>query len=137
MLGASLALYGAYQAWRGLLTLGWLPAQGRVTEAFLSGEESEGDGAAVTTYYRSGVLYTYFADGQAYEGDTLQCGAFPVPFKFFAQREVARYQAGQGVTVYYRPRDPSQAVLRRGAPASAFALLAAGIACLIAASSIR
>jgi len=132
--GAALALMGAYNIFRGWSTGSWKPVPGEITEAYLTEEEREDDdfdssyAGTVTAYFRSRILYKYTVYGKEYEGHTLQRGLFRVPFRFFAQQQADAYQRGDPVTVYYLPRDPSQAVLKRGAPPSAFVQLVAGLA---------
>jgi hypothetical protein len=140
ILGAAFALIGAYNVFRGWSTAGWRPVPGEITEAYLSEEEREDDddnyATTVTSYFRSRILYKYAVHGKEYEGRTLQRGLLRVPFKFFAQQQADAYQRGDRVTVYYLPRDPSQAVLKRGAPPSAFILLAAGLAMVLVAYKV-
>jgi hypothetical protein len=130
-LGVFLAGAGAYQVWRGWATGNWRPTQGEILEAFMSEEEREPDdddySDKPTVDYKSRIVYKYTVHGKEYESGTLQRGLFRVSMKYFAQRQIEGFRRGQRVTVYYMPSDPSHAVLKRGAPASAFVIFAAGV----------
>lgn len=143
-LGGFFTLAGAYQVWRGWSTQAWTPVQGEITEAFISEtEEEEADtnpntvNPRMQSFYQSRILYKYSVRGKDYEGDTLQRGLFRIPVKFIAQWQAEAYERGQHVTAYVSPRDAAQAVLKRGAPVSAYVLLVAGIVLMIASRAIR
>jgi hypothetical protein len=133
--GGALTIVGAYRVWRGLDTRGWRPADGEVTGAVVSGPEQltpeERDGLNLKGFYLPRVFYKYTVHGREYEGHVLQDGLFGLPFRSLADKQIAEYEPGQKVAVYVSPRDVRQAVLKRGAPAQAFVLLAGGIALLV------
>jgi hypothetical protein len=136
-LGAFLALSGAYKIWRGFGTANWKPVQGEITSNFLleTEEEQEDEDRPMSTtwqsFYQPRVMYTYSVRGKEYECDCLQEGLFRLPFKFLAQKRVEEYRAGQKVTVYVSPRNPAEAVLRRGPPIDAYLLLVSGVVLLL------
>jgi hypothetical protein len=131
VLGGFFIVAGAYQVWRGWSTGNWKPAQGEITEAFMSEEEREDDDGDISTVVKARVVYKYTVHGKEYESGTLQRGLFRVPLKYLAQKQVEGYRRGQRVTAYYMPSDPSHAVLKRGAPLSAFMMFAGGIILLL------
>ena len=137
IVGATFALSGAYKVWRGFGTTGWRPVQGEITDTFLfeTEEENEDDAQPMTTrwqsFYQPRVMYKYSVRGTEYECDCLQEGLFRLPFKQLAQKRVEDYRAGQQVTVYVSPRNPAQAVLKRGPPVDAYILLASGVIVLL------
>jgi len=136
-LGGFFALSGAYKIWRGFGTSNWKPVQGEITSNFLleTEEEQEDEDRPMSTtwqsFYQPRVMYTYPVRGKEYECDCLQEGLFRLPFKFLAQKRVEEYRAGQKVTVYVSPRNPAEAVLRRGPPIDAYLLFASGIILLL------
>jgi len=136
-LGAFFALSGAYKLWQGYGTTGWSPAQGKITGNFLfeTEEEREDEDQPMRTtwhsFYQPRVMYAYSVRGKEYECDCLQEGLFRLPFKFLAQKRVEDYRVGQTVTVYVSPRNPTQAVLRRGPPVDAYVLFVSGIILLL------
>lgn len=135
ILGAFFAAAGAYQVWRGWGTGNWRPTPGQVTEAFISEDERQPDDDDTSDKpsiaYKARIMYTYTIKGTEYEGGTLQRGLFRIPIKYFAQQQIAGYRRGQRVTVYYCPSDPSHAVLKRGAPTSAYVMFAIGLILLL------
>jgi hypothetical protein len=137
ILGAFFALSGAYKIWRGFGTTGWNPVPGEITGNFVyeTEEESEDEDQPMRTtwqsFYQPRVMYKYAAQGKEYESDCLQEGLFRLPFRQLAQKRVEDYRVGEAVMVYVSPRDPAQAVLRRGPPIDAYVLLASGVILLL------
>ena len=141
--GAFFVLSGGYQLWRGFGTSSWSAAQGEITDTFVYETEEErhdDDGSydgRTQSFFVPRVMYKYVVRGKEHEGDTLQRGIPRVPFQAIAQKRVEDYRPGQRVTVYYLPRDPAQAVLRRGAPIDGWLMLAAGVVMLLAAIAMK
>jgi hypothetical protein len=141
--GAFFVLSGAYQLWRGYGTAGWSAAPGEITGGFVYETEEERDVDDSIYHNRNQsffvprVAYKYLVRGKEYECDTLQRGIPRLPFEAIAQKRVEDYRPGQQVKVYYWPRDPSQAVLRRGAPIDGWLMLAAGAVILLAAMAFK
>jgi hypothetical protein len=71
----------------------------------------------ITTYrmvrrYTAQVVYAYSVDGVSYQAERLRIGESIVSSDTrAAERTVARYPAGSGVSVYYNPADPTDATL--------------------------
>jgi hypothetical protein len=59
------------------------------------------------------VTYTYEVAGKAYKGETILPGWIKSSGQKYAQKIVARYPKGEEVTVFYNPKDLSQACLER------------------------
>ena len=141
--GAFFTVSGLYQAWRGWSTSDWRAAQGEVTGIFMSETEEEDEDLESPRYgekklfFLPRVLYKYSVHGKEYEGCVIQEGLFRLPVRFLAERRIAEYRTGQRVTVYVSPRDPAKAVLVRGAPVSAFVMLATGVLLLAGAYAAR
>ncbi len=78
------------------------------------------DGDVSTTYYPK-VLYEYQVNGQAYRSDKRVLGSeVGKGLKSWAERDIAAYQRGTTVPVYYNPANPAEAVLERTAPNTLF-----------------
>jgi hypothetical protein len=141
--GAFFALSGAYQLWRGFGTSGWSAAPGEITGGFVYETEEDRDDDdrpydnRKQSFFVPRVMYKYVVRGKEHEGDTLQRGIPRLPFEALAQNRAEGYRPGQHVTVYYWPRDPSQAVLKRGAPIDGWVMLAAGVVMLLAAIAAK
>lgn len=60
------------------------------------------------------VLYSYQAGGRSYEGSRIAPG--PEVGGTGAPKRLANYETGSQVTVYYNPKDPSDAVLETRVP---------------------
>jgi hypothetical protein len=66
----------------------------------------------MTTGYLPQVVYTYVVDGASYQGERLRIGESLISSDTrAAERIVARFPPGAGVTVYYNPADPADATL--------------------------
>lgn len=64
--------------------------------------------------FRPDITYAYEVDGQSYESDNVLPGDFRrwSTDRTWAENITGHYEVGQQVTVYYSPRDPSQAYLQ-------------------------
>jgi len=71
------------------------------------------------------VQYSYQVNGQGYQGMKIAPG--PEVGGIGAQKTVSRYPAGAQVMVFYDPKNPSDAVLEKKAPAQWFFWLMLGI----------
>jgi hypothetical protein len=94
-------------------------------------EREDSDGRteeSVDTFYRPEIRFTYRVGDRDYSAETWKPGAVvshgtPGP----AEKVVARYAAGQKVSVYYDPRRPDTAVLEPSNREGAGMVLAVGI----------
>jgi hypothetical protein len=114
-------------------TNNWVTATATIINA--SVEASRGgtvDGGTATTYYPR-VLYEYQVNGQTYRGDKRILGEeVSKGIQSWAEKDIAKYQRGTTVPVYYNPADPRQAVLERTAPAATFFNLLAALFIVLA-----
>lgn len=82
-----------------------------------TGMETAEGGAAVrtsaeTTVYRPAVSYTYTVEGETYTADSIMFGTeVATNGQDRAERVRSQFEAGEPVTVYYDPGDPSDAFL--------------------------
>lgn len=78
------------------------------------------DGDVSTTYYPK-VLYEYQVNGQTYRNDKRVLGSeVGKGLKSWAERDIANYQRGTTVPVFYNPANPAEAVLERTVPNTVF-----------------
>ncbi len=94
----------------------WSAVQGYITKSYIRREtDTDSDGDRSTSYFPE-VLYTYEFHGQEYTGDKISFGGKTGSSHHKkAQNFLAQYPVGQGVTVYYDPNNPEDAVLVRTA----------------------
>lgn len=78
------------------------------------------------TSYFGDVTFQYFVDDIPYTSDNVSFGQYGSSDRDHAASIVARYPAGEGVTVHYDPADPETAVLEPGVTWSSYFLLAMG-----------
>lgn len=83
----------------------WSSVPGKVTTSRVS-YESSADKTNATPF----VVYVYEVDGKTYEENSISPGILTISN---AEKVVARYPRGSEVTVYYNPKNPSQAVLEK------------------------
>jgi hypothetical protein len=141
---ASIVLSIPFLAWSiveiylGLETAGWRAVPGEVVESLVEEQTfMDDDPWTATTLFRTGwmarVMYKYSVRGKEYVGDTINRRHMHSIFKLQAAWRASRYESGQEVTVYVSPRNPSLAVLARGACATDYAMLALGASLLMVA----
>lgn len=123
-------LPGLFQA---LAALGWRRTDGQILGAGTLGyTAAAGGGHGRTRMVRGAVSYRYRYEGHEYLGSRMSFGT-PIGLNpaLASLSGASRYEAGQAVTVFVDPKDPSRAVLRRSAPSSlVFALMGAGFLAL-------
>jgi hypothetical protein len=74
--------------------------------------------------YRADVAYDYEVNGQNYTGSRVRTSDGEYDARDGAAQAIQGLQAGQPVTVYYKPADPATSVLRAGAGFQEYALIA-------------
>lgn len=88
----------------------WYLVFGRVSEAFVSGDDDdEGD-----TMWLPSVTYEYDFRGTKYEGKFSPSDDWSFSVERFASRTLQRYDVGSRVEVFVNPRDPSESTLKAG-----------------------
>ena len=125
ILGGQLAslVLGAGEA---LSSLRWRETTGLIESSTVEGGEVIDIELGPEPSWRVEVTSAYTVDGREYHSNRkgiVQEGYGPEPTR--AHEIAARYRPGEGVTVYYDPRRPEQAVLERGYPASGMLWLTA------------
>jgi len=106
----------------------WLSTEGVIVDSLddsfaTPGLNRTNSGIVDVTYKETAHVFEYQVDGHTYRSSTYCFGAY-------AERAEAAFHVGSNVKVYYDPRDPNSAVLRRGLQPSMFfgpALLAGAL----------
>jgi hypothetical protein len=90
----------------------WPSVPGKVTTSRVS-YKSSSDKTDATPF----ITYVYDVDGKTYKEGGISPGVLTLSDKMDAEKVVARYPRGSVVTVYYNPKNPSQAVLEKNSQA--------------------
>jgi len=85
----------------------------RVAGKIISSSVKEDDDADGKTY-RAKISYTYSVENVTRKGNRVSYGWDGSSASSFAKEIVARYPAGKTISVYYRPDNPKECVLRPG-----------------------
>ena len=120
--GTALAGWSSFVAARVWRARRWPAVPGHIAAFVSSVRRSGRSGQPV---YSFEVRYRYAVNGVAFEGRRVGFGALDVTPPGGAG-------PGMPVTVYYDPREPARAVLRRGMPASEIVWGLAGLALAVA-----
>ena len=115
-LGFSLLYASRQSIRRGLSTYKWIATEGTITDSSDNsfagpGLDSLGAGVGECVYKETTHAYVYDVNGRAYSSDNYCFGSH-------IDRAGAAYLIGTKVTIYYDPRYPEAAVLKRGVPFS-------------------
>lgn len=126
LLGALLSLWGVQEVRHGFASKNWPATGGQIHSVERGYRQDPRD-----EYYEE-ALYTYTVKGRPYRGDRIRFGpATSLLEGFFSARKTERsvtYPKGAKVKVYYKPDDPSVAVLQPGARGETFMGLLVGLA---------
>jgi hypothetical protein len=102
--GAGLLLLGAYYIYRGIVSVGWPSAEGQIVYSH----------TRAGRHYETLLWYEYHVDGQRYLASNYRNGGNLTPFQSVAEAAAKRYAVGHKVTVYFNPRNPTDALLEPG-----------------------
>lgn len=111
-----------------LAAFGWRRTDGQILGAGTLGyTAAAGGGHGRTRMVRGAVSYRYGYEGREYVGHRMSFGT-PIGLNpaLASLSGASRYEAGQAVTVFVDPKDPSRSVLRRNAPSSLVLALMGG-----------
>lgn len=89
---------------------GWPTTEGKIITNRIMGQKIEQYDGTFYTNFEVFIRYQYTVDGTTYSSNALNsidASSYPASF-------AGRYPSGKEVTVYYNPRDPSDAVLEPG-----------------------
>jgi len=106
----------------------WPHTNGTVTYS----EVERRSGSKRGSSYSPGIKYSYFIQGQQYEGDIVAFGMKSVSAgRGFAERFVKKYPKGKDIKVFYDPSVMSTSVLEPGLSKRSFILFAFGMSFMI------
>lgn len=96
----------------------WMTTEGIVVDMFddsftTSGIDRTSAGIVPVTYMETKHVYEYMVGGQVYRSSNFCFGGH-------VEQAEASFAVGAKVKVFYNPRDPQTAVLKRGVPGVAF-----------------
>ena len=109
--GAVLTAWAVLTVLDARASLGWPTTTGVVESAAVERRVSRTSGSERKYRYNARVLYAYRVDGEAFFDGRLSFLTDYYDSAEEARDVVRRYPAGSEVTVYYKPGDPSVAVL--------------------------
>lgn len=108
--------------WASLRTLTWARTDGTITDRYVEAEQKDDQ-----WLYGARVAFRYKIDGTEYTANNPRI--IPEPIRSTRERayqDIEKYSGENSVPVYYNPRRPQEAVLKRG-PALEVLLLWAGL----------
>ena len=102
----------------------WPTAMGKVTRSeVIVEEDKDGEGS---TWYNPVVAYAYNVAGETVEGSRIRFANMRRGSRKKAEEILARYSAGETVTVRYNPEKPNEAVLESQKPGPLYLVMALG-----------
>lgn len=105
LFGGLLLIWGLNTLYTGFASLQWPTTEGRV---FYSKPHSAGQNNSAHLWYE------YHVNGKRYVAGDYRAGGNFAWYRDVANTATTRYSVGRLVTVYYKPSDPSQALLEPG-----------------------
>ena len=136
-LGGLLSVFGVYFLFIANQSLSWPSVEGSIvqTEVRRDTRSKGSPGATLNTYveYYVAINYTYDVEGNSYVASRYSLGQGDRVSRIYKERSDAeaeaasRFPEGTTVTVYYDPKQPTEAVLATGWNWGTFAPLLMGI----------
>ena len=102
----------------------WPTAMGTLTRSEIVVEEDSDRDGGTTTWYNPVVAYSYNVAGEAIEGSRIRFANMRRGSRKKAEEVLARYRAGDNVTVRYNPEKPKEAVLESQKPGPLYLVMA-------------
>ncbi len=118
--GLALLLFGSLALIKSLAAQRWHTTSGTI----ITSEVVEG----FDTVAEPRIVYRYEVNGHVYTADRITF--MWIMYGSRAARVATSYRVGQGVTVYYDPKNPARAVLDPQMPLAAWMIIAMGAMCL-------
>ena len=109
---------GAAKAWNARSSPHWPHVRGTILESTIIKHDSKKGGPS----YEPKVAYDYSVEAKQYEGRQIDFDGFYYDRRNEAEAILKRYPLNAEVDVYYKPGDPSQAVLEPGASSGVLAM---------------
>lgn len=116
--GAALILFGINFLWEGYASKKWSVASGEIQSVHIKRDISRSNTTTTERHYLT-ITYHYEVEGIRYTGDRYSLGDGSTASKRFSVRsqaiaEKAKYPIGGAIAVYYKPTEPSSAILKPG-----------------------
>ena len=123
LIGAGLSVWGWSILQNARASANWPAADGQI----VSSEVTHSTDAEGGDSYSPEVNYTFQVNEQSYVNSRIKFGENSYSSRRKAEEIAAAYPTGQGVTVYYEPEDPRNAVLEPGVSGGSYIVLGIGI----------
>jgi hypothetical protein len=123
---AVITVGAAWQLRQEVLTLRWHKATGRILEARVVEDHSGGE----KVYYPK-VRYSYSVNGIEYTSDRISFYDHGTGFRWDRKAVIEPYSNQTAVVVYFDPRNPENALLKRGISPIPFAVGAISMSGLV------
>ncbi len=107
----------------------WRKAEGRIVGTRLDATEHPRTGARL---FGAHISYEYQVGGRTYHGHRINPDYIYTNREAFHREILRRYQEGKQVTVYYNPRNPTEAYLELGIPKLLLVLVALAVVFMLA-----
>jgi len=91
----------------------WPTAQRTVIQSWVRKSSSTDDDGSVSYSYYPEIRYQYHVMGTEYQGNKISFGPKVGGNRSRAEKMIEKYSTGAGVTVYYQPDNPANAILER------------------------
>lgn len=102
----------------------WPTSVGKLTRSEIVVEEDRDPDSRNSTWYNPVVAYSYNVAGETIEGSRIRFANMRRGSRKKAEDVLARYRAGDSVTVRYNPEKPSEAVLETQKPGPLYLIMA-------------
>ncbi len=129
IIGILFVLEGAYFYQQDTESESWYQTEGVILSSDIYTESGEHG-----TMYKANIVYQYQVNGINYTSDDVSTGHLSSSDRNYAQQTVNKYYVGKTVTVFYNPKDPSNAVLEPGATIFPYIIILFGLLPIIVGS---
>ena len=94
-------------------SVNWLATSAVVTSSHVRRDRDKNSGAPKTVYW-FGVQYNYNVEDKVYQGERYTFhGDLPFSNRSKADRILEKFPIGKTITIYYRPGNPQESVIKR------------------------
>ncbi len=129
--GVALILFGIYFIREALASKSWPVANGEIQAVQVIRDVDRDGGKTIVRHYIR-INYDYEVEGISYTGDRYSLGDGSTASKRFKERSEAiaeknKYPLGSEIDVYYKPTEPSFAILKPGTNFGTFVPIVLGV----------
>lgn len=112
--GMGVAAVGFLEMGQAVMSKWWPAVEGEIVSSEVVKNYSRGEHGRVEVTYNVDVVYKYTVDGMSYTNDRVKFGRVGSSNPSGFQRVADKYKKYKVVSVYYKPRVPSESVLEPG-----------------------